>query len=197
MNDDLDALRSAWQGQASEVGPLSPAQLRAAAARFEQKIRRRNLVESAAGCVVAVVFTAAAFGDGPLLSRLGNLLVAAAGIWIVVALRRRGRPHAMPADPATDGITWQIGELTRQRDLVADVWRWYLGPFIPGVSLVVLGAALATHAWLMSGVVSAGMVLGFGLVGRYNASAVRSLDADIRALEQARSATASAGPPPG
>jgi hypothetical protein len=40
-------------------------------------------------------------------------------------------------------------ELTRQRDLLRSVWRWYIAPIAPG--LVIFSAGAASHAGSGSG----------------------------------------------
>ncbi|MCA9494652.1 MAG: hypothetical protein KC656_02080 [Myxococcales bacterium] len=140
MGEDLDAVRAAWTAQTVELPRFSPDELRAAAARFDRVIWRRNLIELAAGVLVVGTFGWMAWvAEGGV--RVGAVLTVLGAVAVMVTLVRRGTPRG---EVAGDCLRWRREELTRQRDLLASVWRWYLLPLVPGmvVMLVAMGRLL-------------------------------------------------------
>ena len=90
------------------------------------------------------------FSDGwrgrrPLPSlRAAGVVSVAAVIFIVYHLHRYGSARVMPAEMGlTNCLQFHRGELERQRDLLRSVWKWYLAPLVPGMTLVCLGSVLA------------------------------------------------------
>jgi len=177
-----------WQGQPVEPKPPSATEARAAASRFQEKIRRRNLRESIAAVVVLVVFGGYAWEATAWLARLGPVLVVLGTVYVMVQLHTKGASLAVPdAANATTCLDFHRRELGRQRDLLRRVWRWYLGPLVPGV-LVMLGARLVEE-WARGGLAFA-LAVGSVLVSAvvflgtwwFNEAGARKLQREIDAL---------------
>lgn len=187
MNDDLEALRGAWQDQTRDDRRFSTDELRAAEARMERTVRNRNLREGVAALFVIPFFTGIALlPDAPVVQRLGAALLVLGTISILVTLWRRGRTLPPPADLAADGLAWQVRELERERELLATVPRWYLGPLVPGMILFLAGPALAIgstgDALRFAGVALFQVLVGGGVwwMNRYAARALDRELADLR-----------------
>jgi hypothetical protein len=106
-------------------------------------------------------------------------------------LHRRGSAASAPAALGlTTGLDFYRKELERQRALLSSVWRWYLGPFIPGLAVITLGAAIANparspHAWTFAGSYAVVVALAFWLVARLNQRAADKLQGQIDELNAA------------
>jgi len=141
----LDA-KTIWQNQETEGTTVTLEDIRGRAAKFEKRVRDRNLREYIAGAIVIAVFGFYVWYMPGWMMKLGSLLVVAATIFIVWQLHRRGRAQAVP-----DGVTlaallaFQRRELVRQRDALRTVWLWYLLPFVPGMALILLGRYFQIH----------------------------------------------------
>jgi hypothetical protein len=92
----------------------------------------------------------------------------------------------MPADMGlTNCLQFHRGELERQRDLLQGVWKWYLGPMIPGVILFYLGPVLAQPERASRALWPfAATVVFFVLIGELNRHVARKFQARIDALER-------------
>lgn len=175
MDDPVDDLRALWQDQPAPPPP-PPDELRAKADKFRRTIAARNLREQLACALVAALFTYYAIVADAALVRLGCLLeVAAAGFvaWYIQA-------HGASA-PATDlpCLAYHRRELEHQRDLLRRVWRWYIGPMLPGVLVLVVARAVAVgpDPWGIGF-----FVLVFGSVGWLNKLAAAELQRQLDAL---------------
>ena len=124
---------------------MSVEQIQASAGSFQRRIQGRNAREYVAAIAV-VVFFGWEFSRTPdLLSRIGFGLMIAGMFYMVWMLLSQGSGRHLPEDAGRSSfIEFQRGELVRQRDLLSSVWRWYLGPLIPG--LAVLLATSFNHA---------------------------------------------------
>ena len=175
--------------------PAANAQDRARAERFQTRIRWRNWGE-----YLAAVFVVGAFGYGAisapsLLLQVGNGLVAVAAIY--VAWRMRQLAHAAPKDGLAQAVNcaeFHRAELMRQRDALRSIWTWYLGPFVPGLVIFTFGIAFVPGAEVplaarltVAGFTLAFVALVFVGIAWLNASAARKLQAEIQALDLARS----------
>lgn len=136
-----------WQDQPLTEMDLDMKSVIENAERFQQKIRGRNSIEYAAASVLViwtVVF--AARSDAALAIKAGVGLIALGGLGAAIVLRLRG--HGAEGKPPVasttrDVLSWHRSELVRQRDLLRSVPLWYLGPFVPGLVLLAVGAWLA------------------------------------------------------
>ncbi len=126
-----------WQSQPTEHDPMTVAAIHQKAQVFQAKIRRRNLIEYIAAAVVIVGF-APALVRGNWMMHGGAALIMAATAFIVWQLHKRGSAAAVP--PVGDSLVdFHRRELMRQRDALRSIAVWYLAPFVPGMSLFLIG----------------------------------------------------------
>lgn len=183
---DDDGLRAAWSAQTIESPRLDPGALMASVGEFERTVAKRNLRELAAGVVVVLSFGGVALVAADPLGQLGAASIAAGALFVMWTLVRRGRTAAAPGHLAEACLAWRRAELARERDLLAGVWRWYLGPLVPGLGMFVLSGLLRADTaleWAIQAVVIGAGVLVFGGIGKLNADAARALDDELRALD--------------
>ena len=182
-------IRKLWHDQGEEPVKMSLDDIRRKAQRHGRTIRRRNGIE-----YVAAAFASAIFGYYILhfhewFLRIGSGLVIAGAAYMVFQLHRRGSAASAPADLGlTSGLDFYRKELERQRALLSSVWRWYLGPFVPGLAVITLGAAIANpahspYAWMFAGSYAGVVALAFWLVARLNQRCADGLQRQIDELD--------------
>lgn len=184
--DDLDTLRHAWADQAVEVHALDPDELVRRSQDLERRLRRRNLREHLAGIVVAIAFGWVAWASDALLSRLGAALVVVGDLVVMRTLARSATPTPAPGALAQQCLDWQRRELEREHALLSGIWRWYLGPLVPGLALFLLGELLdAQDPGERGAVVAVAACCGlvFIAIGALNRSAAHRLAEALEALE--------------
>lgn len=186
MPNDLDMQRL-WQRQPGE-GEASPRpNERERARRLAGRVRRRNTREYLAGGLVVAVFAAQASSAPNRLVVVGCVLAIAGTLYVMRHLSAHGTTRS-PADYGVlDCRAFHRAELVRERDLLRGVWRWYLGPLIPGGVVFLVGHALARpDGWSGAFVVAAVCTLFFVLVGHMNARAADRLQQQIDTLDAAQ-----------
>ena len=142
----MDEMQSLWQNQPSDFQPMLLDEIRRRAARFPGRIDARNRREFAAGVLVLVIFTVYAIVFSKPLVRAGSVLVVLGVAYVMLHLYRSGRARPLSTELGRiASLDFYREELTRQRDLLASVWKWYLAPPLPGLVLVTLGAARTTR----------------------------------------------------
>lgn len=171
---------------------MSIADVHARATRFQDRIRFRNITEYVASAVVIAVFAWMAFVMPEPFVRLGAAMIALAAVY--VCWRLFGLARAAKASEVAHTANWVAfhrAELVRQRDALRGVWRWYLGPFIPGMIVFLAGVAFAPSnglplaARLSVLALSLAVVLPlFWLVSALNAKAAKAMQREIDALDR-------------
>ncbi len=175
--------RNLWQGQEVEKVILTVDEVRRRAARFEQRIHKRNVREYLAGTLVIAFWTVQLWrAHGWRLTPA--VLTIVGTIYVMFQLYRRGSARPLPADVGIRGsIEFHRVELERQRDALHGVWHWYLLPFVPGLVavLVVTGIDRGVNATL----IRVGVFFVLVLVGIWalNARGARKLDHRIQELK--------------
>ena len=162
------------------------------AERFQTRIKWRNWIEYGAGALVAAAFGAIAIDTPDWGIRAGAALTIAGVIYVCWQMGVRG--GATRKDEGQSWVEFHRAELVRQRDALASVWRWYIGPLVPGVLAIILAtvftpaaADIPLAARAATGLMSlAWVALIFGGVGWLNARGARKLEAEIEALDRAR-----------
>ncbi|TMM49881.1 hypothetical protein [Qipengyuania marisflavi] len=161
--------------------------------RFERTVRRRNLLEFAAGLVVILTMGSAAIA-AMIASDFLMAGAQASLVFGVVAVLWKLRCDGSnlvrtPEMPCRDYFRHQ---LVRQRDLLRTVPKWYLAPMIPGVLAIyglVTAQVASRHGWAtaLDGVwlPLGGTALFFGFVAWLNAKTAQGLDQQIAALDAA------------
>jgi len=183
----MDDPRKIWQNQEVEEMKLSVEELRAKAAKFQSRIRWRNVREQVAALIVVVLIGRFLWETHVTVERIGFALVIAGAVYYVWHLRKWGAPKFLPADMGrADCIKFYRGELERQRDLLRSVWKWAIGPLIPGLLLIFtysIAAAPSAERWrpIISVTVSSAIIV---VIGWMNQRAARRLDARITELNR-------------
>ena len=174
-----------WQDQPLSEREPSMQHVTTSAHQFQRKIQRRNLIEYAAAAigVVWIGFSAATSG-APLVVKIGEVLMTLGALFVVAVLHRFGSAGSPPFDATTrEMMTWYRSELERQRDLLLRVPLLYLGPFVPGLSLVFLGGWLANPAAAFEvGLAAAFVALVFASIAFINYRAANQLNTKIEEL---------------
>ncbi len=166
---------------------ISVEELRAKAAKFSKRIRRRNVREYVAG-VIAIAWAGIYFWRIPhLVERIALALLIAAVIYSMWYLKKWAPPKSLPADMGrADCVRFYQSELERQRDLLRSIWKWGLGPFIPGMTLICVYFVVVPpsgHRWVsVANAVFQAAV--FSVLGWLNLRAARRLDRRIEELDR-------------
>jgi hypothetical protein len=141
MNDQ--ELKSLWKSQPVAPGEFSLQQLQRDSSSFRNTIVRRNAWEYAACVVVIAVFSYFAWTlpDNVIL-RSGCALQVLGALIIMRQLHRHASIDALPAEHlALPYAAYLRHQLVRQRDALRTVWRWYIGPTVPGTTVFIWGLA--------------------------------------------------------
>ncbi len=172
-------LQEIWQCQPVEGIKMSVEEIRGRATKFERKIWWRNLREYAAGAIATVLLGYFLAGAHGVLDRAAFALLITGMAYALYQLHRHGKSKEMPAAMGRGpSLEFYRNELERQRDLVSNVWTWYLGPFIPGMLMsMIASASHNTHMRHLAVIAFwyALMAAFFIFVGRLNARAARCL----------------------
>lgn len=165
---------------------MSIESIRAGADALTSSVRRRNMFEYLAAAYVTGRFGwIAATAHGRLVA-IGAILVSAAGLFVAFQLHKRGSARPIAPDlPAESLDEAYRTELCRQRDALRSVALWYIGPFIPGMVLLLAGRTLERHAGQWSAALpgAAVVTIVFTAVWFANAESARSLQRRINALD--------------
>jgi hypothetical protein len=180
-----------WRDQREEPVKMSLDEIRGKAQRFSRKIRHRNGREYVAAVFVVAIFGYYIWHYSDWFMRIGSGLVIAGAVYMVFQLHRRGSAASAPADLGlTTGLGFYRKELERQHALLRSVWRWYLGPFTPGLAVITLGAAIthpshSPYAWVFTGAYAVVVALLFFLIARLNQRCANRLQRQIDELDAA------------
>lgn len=132
----MPELRDLWQSQEVEETRISIEELRARAAGFQKRMQWRNLREQLASGIVVVCFVSMSMKVSATVPRISFGLIIAGAVYVAFHLYLWGRVRPLPSEPGRQScIDYYRRELEQQRDLLRSVWKWYLGPLIPGLAL--------------------------------------------------------------
>jgi hypothetical protein len=178
-----------WQNQPVEGIRISAETIQKRAARFERRIRWRNVREYAASLIAAALLGYFAVTSHDVLSRVVLGLFIAGLMWISVQLHRKGSSKSLPAGLDTGtSLRWYCTELERQRAAVMSVWSWYLVPMVPGFVVDTVGKAIQSPhpaTWAKLLLMDAFGAAAFLLVWKINVRAARCLGRMIDELKAA------------
>jgi hypothetical protein len=169
--------------------------IRQRAEEFQKRIRRRNYREYSAGTVVVAAFTFYVWKLHPLLMRVGSGLEVAGAVYLMYQIHKRGSAKALPTTMApADCADFHRKELARQRDLCRSIWRWYLGPMIPGLIVFTLGVAPAQPVhfpdhgagWMLYIAVAVLVFYGAAYLNRRAAAKLQQQIEDLDGMEDPR-----------
>ena len=184
-----------WTAQAQDARGLSHDELARRSRLLRRRVLRRDLIEYAAGLFVVVAFGWVGVAL-PIWSMRIACAVTVAGVCIVLWNLWRRRPKDDPAGLARDAHAYLRNQLVVQRDMLASVGRWYLGPLVPGMALFFLAS---THVDAQTRPLATALAIGAGGLGfaalifwgvfALNRRAARMLDQQIAALDAGRDST--------
>jgi len=189
-SSDDRQMKELWQSQKTERVRMSVEQIRLSAGKFQRRIGWRNARESVAALVVVLFFAFEFTRTHDLLARIGFSLIIAGMCYMVWQLYSRGSWRRLPGDAGLSScIEFQRRELERQRDLVRSVWRWYLGPMIPGLAVLIVAFARTNpghlkHFELVIAVYALVIAAAFVGIAKLNERAARRLQRRIDELNQ-------------
>jgi hypothetical protein len=177
-----------WRNQDTDptVPPLD--EIRRRARKLQRRVARRNLREYAAAFVVVAFFGWALIHRLHPLERTGLALCIAGVLYVCYRLHRSGSAKGLPQEAgSTAGLQFYRRELERQRDLLRGVWRWYIGPLIPGLAVLTLASAIVNpghlgHPRLFAAGYAAFAGLVLYLIGKWNRRAAARLQRQIEEL---------------
>jgi hypothetical protein len=143
--------------------------------RLDRQIRFRDWRELIAGVIVAALIAPAA-ARGPVLSRIGAIVVLAGVALVMFRLWRAWRPGSAsgtdPSLPVSDALRAELRRLDAQIALLESVGWWYVTPLLGGSVLLVAGVHAARAPWFTLAYTIFAALLGWGII-RLNAYAVR------------------------
>lgn len=139
-------IKTLWQNQTVEGTIVTLEDIRGRAAKFQRRIRSRNLGEYIAGAFGVAIFGLYVWYLPGWMMKLGSVLSIAALLLVTWQLHRRGRARGVPDGATAVGLlAFHRAELARQREALRTVWLWYIMPFVPGAALIVLGRYFQHH----------------------------------------------------
>ena len=155
--------------------------IRMKALHLDNKTRRWNAIGAISVVLMLLAESWQVWINPELLERTGDALTIAALLYISYRYYSRHRAAPM-ALGSTTCVEFYRAELVRQRDLASDSWG-YLLPFVPGVTLSLLGGPLqdrrpASHVIALA---AFGVALFLGTAW-LNAHAARKLQKELNAL---------------
>lgn len=186
---ERDPIQTLWASQQIESFTICVEEIRVRASQLQTSVQRRNFGEYAVGGALIVVFTAAAFLAGSTLGKIGCALTAAGVavvMWRLAVVARAASAHDVLV--AESWVMFYRSELVRQRDALSSIWKWYLGPLVPGMVVYWLSIVLKPGADFSDGVIAAaglGVTAAvFAAVASANRRAAAVLQAEIDMLDQ-------------
>jgi hypothetical protein len=182
----MDDLRNIWQNQEVEEMKIPIAELRAKAVKFQRRVQWRNVLEQAAAVFVIAALGTSFFMTTAIVPRISYVLIVAAACYAAWQLRVRGASKPVPSDMVgASCLEFHRRELEKQRDLLRNIWKWYLGPMVPGLALLVIwsiAAAPPARRWFPIAYAAVAALCFWG-IGRLNRRGAVRLDRQIAELK--------------
>ncbi len=183
-------MKELWQNQKTEGVRMSVSEIQASAGKFQRKIQWRNAREYVASAVMVVFFGFEFWRAGDLLLRIGFALLIAGLCLLAWQLHVRGSWSPLPKDAGLSSyVEYKRRELERQRDALNSVWRWYLGPLIPGLAVLIFAFGRANpghlqHMGLFAAIYAAVAAALFVGIAKLNSAGARRLQKEIDELDE-------------
>ena len=140
-------MRNVWQDQKPEGIRMSTEEIHRKAERFERRVFWENALNYFVG-LAGVAFLSLCLmwhGLGVLL-RFGFGLILLAVLYMVWQTHKRSPFRRVPEEMGlVSCLEFLRRELERRRDLHRSVWRWGLGPALPGLVVLMVGLARMGH----------------------------------------------------
>ena len=181
-----------WTAQEQDAQFMLPGAFASKASKFERSIRRRNWFEFGAGSIVIAVFATVAWLTADMASTvmMAAWIAIMIGVFVVmINLARFG--SNLQRLPELDCRTHLRGQLARQSTALKSVWLWYLGPLVPGITLLHIARVyeFSAQMGLLDAVIyvtpsALFTVVIFAAVHWLNLRGAARLDAEIDALDR-------------
>lgn len=143
-------IKELWQSQPVEGIKMSVEEIRGRASKFERRIFWRNVREYVGGAIAIALFISFFVRSQDNFFRTACALCIAGLVYMAYQLHRRASAQSLPAEfGAASSLHFYRGQLERQRDFIAHIWRWYLWPLIPGLAAFSLQAILQAHSHVL------------------------------------------------
>lgn len=172
---------------------MSSEVLRKRARKFGRAIWWRNAREYVGAVIGVALFASFLTQAHDLVFRVSYALFIAGMVWIVVQLHRKASTRSIPLEADTStSLRFYRAELERQREVVKNVWPWYLAPLVPGFVVYTLAYALAFPrpvSWAGLALLDAIIAALFFAVWKMNMRAARCLQRtidELKAVENSR-----------
>ncbi|MCA0276001.1 MAG: hypothetical protein LCH86_08365 [Proteobacteria bacterium] len=185
----MKKLQDHWKDQ--EMTTISPTldDLRQREAELGMITRRRNIREYVAGGAAAAflavmgVLTFVRGGAPADLVMATGLLALTAGL--LLAGWHLFRSSGPAGDLAVSGRAHLRARLEREHRLLASAWLWYVGPMVPGLALIYLGAWMIDPGKPLFVAIASGLTLALMVgVALANRHAARKIEREIRNLDE-------------
>jgi hypothetical protein len=169
---------------------MSIDEIRKKALKFQRRIQGRNLTETIGSLFAIGIFALFIKWFPSPLSRLGSCMTIAGYLYVIWRMNGPAAAARVPSDATFEAcLTFHRRELARHRDLLRAVWRWYLGPIVPGIVVSMTGAIAgkARHLsdWWRAAPVLVVFAVGFWFIAWLNGRAADCLQRQIDDLDRA------------
>ena len=154
-------VKSIWCGQRTEETHVTLENIRLRASEFQKRAGARMRREYVACALVVLAMGYYCWVLPGWMLKVGSALIIIATAFVAAQLHRRTAPHSFPAVGEIVLAEFHRRELVRLRDAARSVWRWYIAPFVPGMSLMIIGRALQFPAGSRQIVVLCGIIVAF------------------------------------
>lgn len=190
MTDDLKQI---WQAEGAAETFTNPEEFMKRSTGFERTIRRRNLLEYAAGVLLLCIEVPAFL----LFAAAGQALMAGAMVLMFVGTlaamwNLHLRASTLRRRPEQDCRSHLIAQYRRQVEALRTVPLWYIGPLLPGVlgvygtvAIKAIGVRPVGEIIENIGLPLGGTLAFFGFVIWLNLRAAKALQRQAEELEAA------------
>lgn len=145
MSEPRD-VRTLWQTQPAEGGPMSIDEIRSRARALDGKVRRQDAIMMLSGVINTAAFAAVMWYLPQL--RIVAAIVIATVLAIIVQYVRRRPSRRQAVDDLTSSalnpcVEFYRHALVRKRDMAGQLWAWFLPPAIVGQVALIAGFVIA------------------------------------------------------
>jgi hypothetical protein len=139
-------IQTLWCDQELEGTTMTLESIHAASKKLQSRVRARNLRELIGMVSVVLVFGLYAWILPGWMMKAGSVLTIIAALFATWQLHKRAGAQPFAPSPGATIIEFHRTELVRQRDALKSVGLWYIAPFVPGMTLMMLGRYFQSHA---------------------------------------------------
>jgi len=129
----MSDIKTVWKNQATpEAGMITLSDIRARAAKYQSRIRTRNVVLYVYG-LANIAITAWLLSTGRYAAfATPALLMVIAHLFVIWQVWKRAAARDLPGELGGHAaLDFHRQELQRQHETMSRAWLWYIAPFIP------------------------------------------------------------------